>query len=321
LLAWFCEPLSDEVALPSEERARLTQSWLEQRERGSILGIRLVVAIATLLGRTGARLVLLPACLYFLAFSVNARAASRKYLARVLERPPRLTDLFRHYFTFATVTLDRVFLLKRRYDLFDTRLHNEAVMQQMLDRGQGCLLLGAHLGSFEIMRSLGLSKRLDVGMLMFEENARTIGRVVRAIDPALSDTIIALGRFDSMLKVHERLQRHDWVGILGDRSLDPAGEVRVPFFGEPAAFPSAPFRMALMVKRPVVLMVGLYRGANRYDLHFESVFEPHGVGRREREAAIEAAVRHYAARLEHYCRLAPFNWFNFYDFWAERSPQ
>jgi Predicted acyltransferase len=27
-------------------------------------------------------------------------------------------------------------------------------------------------------------------------------------------------------------------------------------------------------------------------------------------------MRRYAARLEHYCREAPFNWFNFYDFWA-----
>jgi predicted LPLAT superfamily acyltransferase len=24
----------------------------------------------------------------------------------------------------------------------------------------------------------------------------------------------------------------------------------------------------------------------------------------------------YVARLEHYCRLSPYNWFNFYDFWA-----
>jgi predicted LPLAT superfamily acyltransferase len=23
----------------------------------------------------------------------------------------------------------------------------------------------------------------------------------------------------------------------------------------------------------------------------------------------------YVERLEHYCRLAPYNWFNFYDFW------
>jgi predicted LPLAT superfamily acyltransferase len=297
----------------------LTPPWLQQRERGGILGLRLMVAIAGLLGRTVARAALAPACLYFLIFSVKARVASRKYLTRALNRRPRLTDLFRHYFTFATVALDRVFLLKRRGDLFETQLHGEAVMEQARDRGEGCLLLGAHLGSFEILRSLGLSRRLEVAMLMFEDNARAIGRVARAIDPALADTVIALGRFDSMLRLHERLQQHDWVGILGDRSLDPAGEVRVPFFGEPAGFPTAPFRIALMLKRPVVLMVGLYRGGNRYDVYFETLFDPRTVARSQRDAAIEGAVRQFANRLEHYCRQAPFNWFNFYDFWAPRS--
>jgi predicted LPLAT superfamily acyltransferase len=30
---------------------------------------------------------------------------------------------------------------------------------------------------------------------------------------------------------------------------------------------------------------------------------------------IEQALKRYAQRLEHYCRMAPYNWFNFYDFW------
>ena len=33
-------------------------------------------------------------------------------------------------------------------------------------------------------------------------------------------------------------------------------------------------------------------------------------------ARLDGMMRRYVARLEHYCREAPFNWFNFYDFWA-----
>ncbi len=293
----------------------VSQAWLQQRERGSVAAIRLLVGFAGLVGRPLARLALMPVCVYFFVFSVRARAASRDYLSRVLGRPPTAGDLFRHYFTFATVALDRMFLLKDRYDLFDLRLHGEEVMEHLRTAGRGCLLLGAHLGSFEVLRAMGTSKQVSVALVMYEDNARMVNTVAKAINPALAHNVIALGRFDSMLKVQERLQHSDWVGVLGDRALDEEGQLRVPFLGGMAGFPTAPFRIALMLKRPVVLMLGLYRGGNRYDLYFEKLFDPDTVARGQREALVEQAVRTYAARLEHYCRDAPYNWFNFYDFW------
>lgn len=299
----------------------MSQAWLEQRERGSVLGVRLMVGIAFFLGRPIARLVLYPVCLYFLLFSVRSRRGSRKYLSRALGRQPRFADLFRHYFTFATVALDRFFLLNDRYDLFEIRIHGEEILQETLERGQGCLLLGAHLGSFEILRAAGTSHHIDVSMVMYEDNARMINAVAKAVNPALPDRIIALGRFDSMFKVYERLQHSAWVGILGDRTLEDGEQLQATFLGEAALFPSVPYRMALMLKRPILFMTGLYRGGNRYELHFEKLFDPEGVGRSGRNDAVEEALRRYTQRLEHYCRQAPYNWFNFYDFWEIGSPQ
>jgi predicted LPLAT superfamily acyltransferase len=36
-----------------------------------------------------------------------------------------------------------------------------------------------------------------------------------------------------------------------------------------------------------------------------------------REEVIQERVERFAARLEHYCKLVPLQWFNFYDFWTE----
>jgi predicted LPLAT superfamily acyltransferase len=296
-------------------------AWLEQRERGSIIGIRLMLGLALLLGRPIARLLLYPVCLYFLLFSVKPRAGSQKYLTHVLNRRPHLADLFRHYFTFATVVLDRFFLLKDRYELFEIQIHGEDALLKTLHLGQGCLLLGAHLGSFEILRARGASNQIEVGLLMYDDNARMFNSAAKATNPALAASVIPLGRADSLFKVQERLHRSSCVGMLGDRTLNEEGQVRVPFLGEAASFPPAPFRIALALKRPVVLMVGLYCGGNRYELYFEKLFEPDGVDRARRAAAIEEAVRLYAQRLEHYCRQAPYNWFNFYDFWKGASHQ
>jgi predicted LPLAT superfamily acyltransferase len=103
--------------------------------------------------------------------------------------------------------------------------------------------------------------------------------------------------------------------MLGDRALTDAGQVRVNFLGEEAAFPTAPFRIAAMLGRPVVLMLGIYRGGNRYDLCFERLVESPHLERASRDQTVREWAQRYAQRLEHYCRQAPYNWFNFYDFW------
>src|SRR4030095_1336228 len=144
--------------------ACVSQAWLDQRERGSIIAIRSLVAVALLLGRRVARLVLSPVCLYYLVSASNARAASRSYLSKVLGRAPRFYDSFRHFFAFGSVGLDRVYLLKDRVGLFKTESFGEDVLLDITRGGQGCFLLGAHLGSFEILRAFGSSKHLRIGL-------------------------------------------------------------------------------------------------------------------------------------------------------------
>jgi predicted LPLAT superfamily acyltransferase len=293
-------------------------AWLEQRERGSVFAIRALVWFTLALGRTAGRLLLTPICLYFLVFAPRARAASRQYLEKVLGRRPRLADVLRHFYTFACVALDRVFLLKGRFHRFDVRIEGEHLLREALDAGRGCLLIGAHLGSFEALRTLGRENAVRVKLVMYQENARRIVAVSRAIDPELANSVIPLGSFDSMLRVAGSLERGEWIGVLADRNLDDEGQERVQFLGQAAAFPASPFRIAAMLRRPVILMIGLYRGGNRYELHFERLLQEPELDSRDREA-VRQWVQHYAARLEHYCRKAPYNWFNFYDFWDARQ--
>jgi predicted LPLAT superfamily acyltransferase len=294
----------------------LDQAWLRQQERSNVLTLRLMAWIALRLGRPVARLLLVPICSYFVLFSVKARRASQAYLSRVLGRPARLDDVFRHYWAFASVALDRVFLLSGRTELFDIRVYGEDLLQRALETGRGGLLLGAHLGSFELPRAIGRTHSLKVNLLMFEENARKMESLCKAIDPTLANAVIALGRSDSMLRVHECLERGEWLGMLGDRTLQGDAQMEVPFFGSPVPFPTSIFRLAGMLHRPVYLMVGLYRGGNRYELHFERLDDPVRGQRSERDEAAREWLGKYASRLEHYCREAPYNWFNFYDYWS-----
>lgn len=287
--------------------------WAARPERGRPLAIRLGVWLALTFGRPFARVWLHALTLYYLASSPSDRAASRQFLRRALGREPGAGDLYRHFHTFASTILDRIYLLNGQYGRFDVRVHGQEIVDAR--PGEGCLLIGSHLGSFEIVRFLGEARVAQVTLAMYEENAGALTAMLHAINPALAMRIIALGKPESMLKLDEALARGDFVGILADRTLAGDSLVSLPFLGEPARFATGPFRFAAVLRRPMVLMFGLYRGGARYDVHFEELAGPGWADGAERGRAVQQAVERYAARLEHYCRQAPYNWFNFYDYW------
>jgi predicted LPLAT superfamily acyltransferase len=292
--------------------------WTSRGERGAMLAIKLIVWIALRVGRSGTRLLLYPICLYFLAFSRASRTASRLYLRRVLEREPLLMDCFRHYHSFASCVLDRVYLLNNQIDLFDVQITDEEIAKAEVGNDAGWFLFGAHLGSFEVLRSLGHRQPgLKLSLLMYEDNARKINAALNAINPNLALEVIALGKSGSMLAVKQRLDQGHAVAILADRGLSLADDehLSVDFLGKQARFPLGPFRLAAILRRPVILMIGLYKGGRRYEVYFERIVDFTNITDETSHDAIERSIRHYAARLEHFCRLAPYNWFNFYDFW------
>jgi len=303
---------ADEVTRPRKSAAE----WVTHRERGSMTLLRIMTFLSLRLGRRGSRPFLHIIAAYFFTFAPTARRHDRAYLRKVLGREPNAAERYRHLLAFATTIHDRVYLLQERFDLFDITIEGEAVVQQALDAGQGAFLMGSHVGSFEIIRAIGRRQPgLRVAMAMYEDNARQINAMLAAINPNAAAEIIALGHIDAMLKIQDCLDRGTFVGVLGDRTLGNEASVRVNFLGQPARFPVGAMRAAAIMRRPVIFMIGVYRGGNRYHTAFESLADFSSVDPRQREAAVQAAIECYAAVLEKHIRGDPYNWFNFFDFW------
>jgi predicted LPLAT superfamily acyltransferase len=290
--------------------------WVKQPERSNLVLLRAMTWLSLALGRRLARVVLFGISFYFLLFAPASRHASRAYLRHVLGRPPRLVELFRHFHSFATCIHDRVYLLNDRFDLFAIQVDGEAAIKEVLAAGRGAFLMGAHLGSFELLRAVGRRQPgLRVAMVMYQENAGKINAALAAINPAAVQDIIPLGQLDSMLQVQARLDEGVVLGMLADRTPHQDPTLPLPFLGQTAAFPVGPMRLAAILKRPVLFMSGLYLGGNRYAIQFEPLADFTHIERKDRDAAIRQAVAAYAGCLERHCRAAPFNWFNFFDFW------
>ena len=306
--------------MTSSTNTRLAQ-WAKKKERSNMLMLRIMTWISLTFGRNAGRVILHFIASYFLVFAPSSRHASKQYLQRVLGRPPTLYDQYQHFFTFAATIHDRIYLINKRFDLFDIHITGAELIHEHLSKGHGLFLAGAHLGSFEVIRSLGKDKDLRVAMLMHEENAKKINAMLTAINPEASRDIIGLGNVESMLQVNQKLDDGYAIGILADRIFVDDAVYPVNILGDEVNLPLGPFRLAALLKQKVVFMTGLYLGGNRYSIHFHPLADFTHIERNQRDIAVKNAMHRYADLIDNYCRSAPYNWFNFFDFWQTSTGQ
>ena len=179
-------------------------------------------------------------------------------------------------------------------------------------------MLGSHLGSFEAMRVLGTKRpNAKIRVVLDKAHGRAMQELLDALNPELAANIIDGGKDGPsiVLAIKEAAEEGALVALLVDRAQPHEPTVGVPFLGQLADFPTSPWMLAATLKLPVVLAFGLYRGGRRYDLHFETFSDGLVIERHNRKERIAECVQQYVQALERNVRIAPYNWFNFFNFW------
>jgi predicted LPLAT superfamily acyltransferase len=293
---------------------------MHQKERGSAVLLRFMTWLSLVLGRRLTRFVVYVIAFYFFLAATSARRASRAYLQRCINRQANWLDVYRHVFAFAATIHDRIFLLNGKNNLFDVQVFGaEQFIARQQDK-EGVLLFGAHLGSFEVLRFHAHHwSRRDVCAAMYPDNSRSINKSLADVDLQDNISIISLGTLGAMLAINEKIAAGATVALLADRAAGSDAYRSLPFLGASANFPTGSFRLAALLRRPVYFMVGLYRGGNRYDIHFDLLADFSAIDAPNQKQAVIDAITKYVDLLEHYCEIAPFNWFNFYDFWEKHE--
>lgn len=295
-----------------------SQDWSQQSERSNPFTLRLIRWIALHIGRSVARLLLYPIVIYYLLTSPRAIRASRHYLQRVYGKPVGITQIARHMYFFAATILDRVYFLTDQHHRFRITLHNHEIINNYVENKQGCILLGTHLGSFEVLRSLAIGKnKFPLKVLMYSNHNQMITKALDALNPEIAKSVINLADQDAMLQMQEALEQGQLVGMLGDRVTGNDRAVRCKLLGDETDFPAGPALLASIFKVPVVMFYGLYQGSNRYDIYFESLAEQINIARDNRDQQAQQWTQKYVSCIEHYIKLSPYNWFNFFDYWHD----
>ncbi len=294
----------------------MSSGWLKHKERSYTWVLKLMLWIAVTFGRSLSRLWLYPITLYYLIFSRTTKEASRNFLGRVLSKKINYCDIFRHYHSFASVFLDRVFILNDGGKDLDVKVYGKSVFSEI--QGKGCLLFGSHLGSFEIVRAYGLSNLgFSPKILMNNSSTENANTILNDLNPEIAKSIIQIGDPHSLLQVKEIVGEGQMVALLADRVFQNEKSVSCDFLGQKARFPSGPATLAGILKVPVILFFGIYKGGNRYEIYFEKLADNIQLEGKDDEKGRQDWMQRYANRLEHYSRKEPFNWFNFFDYWEE----
>ena len=158
---------------------------------------------------------------------------------------------------------------------------------------------------------------------MFTANARRINDILAELDPTSALRIIEIDPTSvrAALEIKSCIDRGELVAMLGDR-VPPGTDSRQRvsrFLGAPAVFPEGPFLVPIVLRAPVVLCLALKRDQRHYDVFLETLAEAGKTPTAQRDAVLQERIDTYAARLEHYTRMAPLQWFNFYDFWRQEA--
>lgn len=296
--------------------------WARETESGSVRQLRLMrwLALNAPAGFTNA-LIWTISLIYAAQTNRPSTRASGIYLRRILKKAPGLRERHNHARTFAHVFLDRVKFLSHGPDRFLIEAQGQELIEHQHNTGRGGVLLGAHFGSFEALRSFDTTlPGLRVRYLMFPEHAPASTALLNELNAETASRVISLtDGLQAMIQVHEALTRGEFVAFLGDRQPGEStrSQLTVPFLGDSINLPTSPYIAAIAARVPLFLCVAPRLGKNHYAINFFELYDGSPVPRAERKDRIAGITDAYARHLERLCHRHPYNWFNFYDIWDE----
>lgn len=298
----------------------IKDDWKGHVERSNPFTLKLICWIALNIGRNFARVILYPITAYFFITSPKVIRASKNYFKRVNHSSVSIATVLKHIHHFSATILDRVFFLTDQHDKFDVNIYGHEIIEELMKQGRGGILLGTHHGSFEVLRSLiNKNKQIPLKILMYRDHNQMITRILDELNPQVAKTVINLADADALMQMQESVENGFFIGMLGDRATEGERKTECILLNDKASFPSSPILLASILKVPVILFYGLYQGGNRYDIHIELLSENIKIERKDREKEVQIWTQKAVSRLEHYIKLSPYNWFNFYDFWNDEN--
>jgi len=212
--------------------------------------------------------------------------------------------------------LDRVYFITNQTEQFNIKVVNEDIVSKLTKDNSGFILLGSHIGGFDILQYL-TPKYGQAKIMMDISHNSMITDILYNLNPVMLDAVINVNDNNALLEVKEALDDARFVAILADRSINGRKTIQCSLLGGDVSVPKYPFTLSYILKKPTIVFFGIYMGGNKYEIHFKELKSNYKEGRIARESNIEKDAQVYVSYIEDIVREHPYNWFNFYDYWGD----
>lgn len=304
--------------------------WAQMEELGVIWGMRLLLQIYLIAGRTVLQVFLYPVVSYYWLINRPARQASRAYLDRLADFAPELEltgslyGSYRHFICFANAMIDKLAAWSGALSESEVIYSGRERLFAELSLGRGALLLGAHLGNLEVCRIIAdFNKTIKINVLVHTKHAQKFNKMLQSTNDKSQLNLIQVTEITAATAqlLYDKIEQGELVVMAADRTpvsnLQRVAKAR--FLGAEAMFPQGPFILAGLLKCPVYTLFCL-KQQDKFTIYFEQFESAIQYQKHNREQLMTQHIQCFAQRLESYCLREPLQWFNFYDFWQNPIP-
>lgn len=309
----------------------MTQSsrWNQQAEKGSFFLLRLTLWLYRCLGRRIFKLILAVIIFWYWLFSVKTRHYSLQYLQRVdafsrqenqnsfFKQQPTIWHTYQHLYQFGESILDKMHAWSGGIAEHDLTLFNHEVIRQYY--GQGAVIIVSHFGNIELLRAIKSEHFQIVNVLVYHQHAEQFNQFLQSINPKAGVRLISVADMgvETALLLQQRLDAGEWIIVAADRiPVQSSRQQAVHFLGQSAEFPEGAWWLAHLLNAPV-LSIFCYRVQQKIELHIHHLSENLQLPRKNRAEVLHQFMEKYVKLLQDHCMKAPYQWFNFFDFWNE----
>ena len=291
-------------------------SW-EGKTRGGTLGYRIFIFFLQKVSIRFSYAILRFVAAYFWFFSEKKPLLYFYQKRLAYGKLSSYKAIYRNYVMMGECLLDKIVVMAGIKNKFTFDFEGEEHLHKLARNKKGGILIGAHIGNWEIAGHL--LRRIDtkVHVVMLDAEHQKIKDLLQDVLKEKQMSIIPIkNNFDHLYAIEEALKKGEFIALHGDRFLPGSKTICIDFLNQEAQFPSGPFYMASKFKAPVCYVSAMK--TSRYHYHIKATIPevlPFPGKIKTRNQDLKKMIEPYVRNLEQIVLENPDQWFNFYSFW------